>query len=214
MSPFKASVRSFSMFLLACHFSTNLLVDGPKVFADSIRDLSPSNLTNLGGKNCLQLAMQIDFRVWIAATIIGIEVCAFPTQKKSKTEIIPLLFLSLLSKPVMSTVTAYLKRKIHNEWKKVEHAVKWTLREILWDYGWWLVSQRGFVGWVVGLFSVTEGKRKGRAVCLHIYMTIYQNYIPVYCFAIMSANRCCINPNDSILSMLQVQPVKIVVNSG
>ena len=30
----------------------------------------------------------------------------------------------------------------------------------------------------------------------------------------MSANRCCINPNDSILSMLQVQPVKIVVNSG
>ena len=39
-------------------------------------------------------------------------------------------------------------------------------------------------------------------------------YIPVYCFAIMSANRCCIYPDDSFLSMLQVQSVKIVVNSG
>ena len=29
----------------------------------------------------------------------------------------------------------------------------------------------------------------------------------------MSANRCCVYPNDSLLSMFQVKPVKIVVYS-
>ena len=87
-------------------------------------------------------------------------------------------------------------------------------------------SQRDFVrlrmmaclserfGWLGGGVIFSHRRKKEREGCLFTYMTIYQNYIPVYCFAIMSANRCCINPNDSILSMLQVQPVKIVVNSG